>query len=872
MSFYKEVPGRQTTLESTLKFDTTPTEGSTNPVTSEGAKSAIDGAVGDAAENLQEQIDEIAEKAGSGYIPKGEATVATLNGLSGQENGELYTMTDAGTLTDGSVAVVAGDTVAWDATNSVWYKAMNYAPAQYGTNEVHNLSTSITAFRTGDVIPVDGPSGTAKMSKDDLLKESAENALGSIHLLSDTATEDDLVSGNYFVLDGGAGTKKFPAELVAANEDLVHMQYCNVTSIWPNGSLPNVQNVGEYFIWVYSDRTLELRLRTGASSSESVTMSDFKKFSLYGILCTFDGTDFIPENFTPNLYAFKTDFTASPEGKLYFNSTDRAFFVKGTTLSNRSYIPLKASAGFVVEHNGVNWLYDGDFISPMYKELRFEGMFANYAGAVSAGVQAGEWFYSYNSHKLYFVLNTTGTGVIDVDYLRFDPNENISYVNKKNGLYLKWNGSYLAPDWDKVDAVPIVINDGTPATLQGNFSFNSSDILRYYCGASNAVSTTKKFVGIRYNGEIYYWTGTEAKKINVDVLPDLADFKIHHDFKDFSSIISGITFDGTLMSQVYSLFDALISAHSGFITKYDVMDIAEVATAMATAGFSDYPAYASGYKTYAYRINKQDNHWGNNKTNKKKKLFLFAGEHGWEYTGVVSAYLLAYCLLEKAAEDVNYFALFATYDIWVIPCLCGYGIINNVRYNGNGVNINRNYPDPNWEASGNPFDANYTGPSAASEFETNIIMAMADYIKPDLVIDVHNYDWDLAQQINYLVCKRPMGRAIYEAANDCCFALKKNYPEDFGTSYGLLTSAATIDYNTDSSQRSYTYFENYLSKPIPAAIIEVSSQINYSGGEHVTTNPGGKNSSKVFGIAEYEIMQALIRFTQLIQRLVYPNS
>ena len=41
MSFYKEVPGRQTTLESTLKFDTAPTEGSTNPVTSDGVASGI---------------------------------------------------------------------------------------------------------------------------------------------------------------------------------------------------------------------------------------------------------------------------------------------------------------------------------------------------------------------------------------------------------------------------------------------------------------------------------------------------------------------------------------------------------------------------------------------------------------------------------------------------------------------------------------------------------------------------------------------------------------------------------------------------------------------------------------------------------------
>lgn len=132
----------------------------------------------DTSDALQEQIDDIAEKAGSGYTPKGPASVATLNGLTGQENGWLYTMTDAGTLTDGSLAVTAGDTVAWDATNGVWYKAMDYAPRQYGTNEINNLPTTITNFRSGDYIAVGGTT-PAKMSKDDLLWEAAENAVNS---------------------------------------------------------------------------------------------------------------------------------------------------------------------------------------------------------------------------------------------------------------------------------------------------------------------------------------------------------------------------------------------------------------------------------------------------------------------------------------------------------------------------------------------------------------------------------------------------------------------------------------------------------------------------------------------------------------------
>jgi hypothetical protein len=107
---------------------------------------------------------------------KGPATVSELNaGITGIQPGWTYTLTDAGTLTDGSITVDVGDEVAWT-EDGEWFKVMDYAPRQYGTNEVHNLATSITSFRIGDVIPVDGPSGTAKMTKDSLLQVTAQKA------------------------------------------------------------------------------------------------------------------------------------------------------------------------------------------------------------------------------------------------------------------------------------------------------------------------------------------------------------------------------------------------------------------------------------------------------------------------------------------------------------------------------------------------------------------------------------------------------------------------------------------------------------------------------------------------------------------------
>lgn len=52
---------------------------------------------------------------------------------------------------------------------------LGVTPAAFG--KVKDIPTSVSQFRNGDVIPVDGPNGPAKMGKDDLLKETAQNAL-----------------------------------------------------------------------------------------------------------------------------------------------------------------------------------------------------------------------------------------------------------------------------------------------------------------------------------------------------------------------------------------------------------------------------------------------------------------------------------------------------------------------------------------------------------------------------------------------------------------------------------------------------------------------------------------------------------------------
>ena len=62
--------------------------------------------------------------------------------------------------------------------SSFFMKALNLAKSILG--RIHLLPTTITAFRTSDVIPVDGPSGTAKMDAEKLLEITEQKAVDKL--------------------------------------------------------------------------------------------------------------------------------------------------------------------------------------------------------------------------------------------------------------------------------------------------------------------------------------------------------------------------------------------------------------------------------------------------------------------------------------------------------------------------------------------------------------------------------------------------------------------------------------------------------------------------------------------------------------------
>ena len=238
--FKKIIKGLKDVWCGSLEFDTTPKAGSLNPVTSDGVKEAISEAVADipsieaaipegAGEEDQlvksselntvygrlesveskipysasstdklvtkSELDNATASMGSGYTPKGPASVSTLNGLTGQENGDQYIVTDSGTLTYGSLAVTAGESVAWDSDNDVWYKVNQYALNRFGTNEVKNLAqtASESDLVSSNYIPVDTPEGPKKLPGDAIAPKSVlDNVVQSLAPVFDpTRTENN---------------------------------------------------------------------------------------------------------------------------------------------------------------------------------------------------------------------------------------------------------------------------------------------------------------------------------------------------------------------------------------------------------------------------------------------------------------------------------------------------------------------------------------------------------------------------------------------------------------------------------------------------------------------------------------------------------
>ena len=121
-------------------------------------------------------------------------------------------------------------------------------------------------------------------------------------------------------------------------------------------------------------------------------------------------------------------------------------------------------------------------------------------------------------------------------------------------------------------------------------------------------------------------------------------------------------------------------------------------------------------------------------TGKLPKILLVSALHGMEKASIYCNYKLLRDLCENTGvhRDITMMRNFC--DIYVLPLASPYGVQNSSRYNGNGINLNRDFAVTNWI----PREGEEGYPEAPnSQFETRLISYWIEKLKPQVLNDLH---------------------------------------------------------------------------------------------------------------------------------------
>lgn len=352
-----------------------------------------------------------------------------------------------------------------------------------------------------------------------------------------------------------------------------------------------------------------------------------------------------------------------------------------------------------------------------------------------------------------------------------------------------------------------------------------------FCNATNPNAQINYRDFVRYGALSFL--GEQQKNINEDtesIVSPLANFD-YADSELFSMTeeLQGVDFNAidaigchTFMEQIYAKFDALAAQYPEYITKVD----AAMEAGIAYPTYANLNGEASGdyeatptYRMYMYKLTTYNPN-ANKGVNAKRKVFIAAGLHGWELASQWNTFILASKLCKLANE--NYFALRACYDFYLVPCVNGYGAYHYTRQNANGVDLNRNFPNPYWTKSGKPWDYGYTGENAASEFETQVIMSLVNSIKPDIGMDHHSYgyaEYDFYMEVNDNKSFRTAYNVLTKWTGKCI----ASFPQYYGNRFNFRSNITIVDNATYTLNRwMYVYKKAKIS-----TTCEVSHCIGY---------------------------------------------
>ena len=390
-------------------------------------------------------------------------------------------------------------------------------------------------------------------------------------------------------------------------------------------------------------------------------------------------------------------------------------------------------------------------------------------------------------------------------------------------------------------------------------------------GGSSWQNTGRAFVPADYEDRIVNLEEAvdeiEGKLETSDVAIPTVKFTFDHELKDVSTELAKMNFNTkeTMLEQIYALYDKLVADYPDYVSKVDSAELLGMTYPTYANGVSGHTTYADtpAYKTYMYKFIDRNGCAGNNTNCPKKKLLLITGTDGHEYTPPFNGYMFAKQLCDGFLNDENFYKFRSAFDVYIIPALSGYSLYHNQKANANGVAITRNYPTSNWIEADADRVGYYTGSVAGSEFETQLVMNMTNYLKPEFCIDHHCYTiWNT--QFYTELPKTEFMPLAHQSLVDISHTLQKNLPQYFGTKFKLLDdvggSAPTVVTN-DHPGPGLWWAENGVDL---SGIVEIASCICYNNGEYVTSGYPDLYGATTFSIAEYTLRNQLFRYGQWV--------
>lgn len=182
----------------------------------------------------------------------------------------------------------------------------------------------------------------------------------------------------------------------------------------------------------------------------------------------------------------------------------------------------------------------------------------------------------------------------------------------------------------------------------------------------------------------------------------------------------------------------------------------------------------------------------------KKTALVLGTIHGDEWRTGEVVLEFSHCIFNNPHQS-------AGTRVVLVPVANPDGLRARTRSNHRGVDLNRNFPTLNWRPS--PKESRYYGgPSPASEPETQVMIALIEIHKPDLIISFHsplrvvNFDGPAT------VFAKEMGRAT---GYPLCERIGYETPGSLGTYAGCERAIPTVTMEIPAADITNLYEPNF---------------------------------------------------------------